>query len=129
MNFGSFRIQNPYFKHILMIKLKYRDLSARNQGLRRKKPGQQVDSWEAGGLFNKITRRRGIRLPRPSDLKSMAENKSYRRVRGRGRTTGRRARAVSGLGGGRADRSGPATRAQETNEQDPGVEVRWVAIS
>jgi hypothetical protein len=83
-----------------MIKLKFRDLSARNQGLRRKKLGQQVDSWEAGGLFNKITRRRGIRLPRPSDLRSMAENRSYRRVRGRGRTTSRRAKAVSSSGWG-----------------------------
>jgi hypothetical protein len=43
MNFGSFRIQKPYFKHILMIKLKSMGLSARNQGLRRKKLGQRVD--------------------------------------------------------------------------------------
>jgi hypothetical protein len=66
----------------------------------RKKSGWRVDYWEAEGLFKKIIRRRGIRFPRPSDLRSTTKNKSRWRARrrGRGHVTDRRARVVSGLG-------------------------------
>jgi hypothetical protein len=59
-----------------VIKIKPRGLSAKNQGLRRKKNWLQVDSQKFEGLFNKISKRRGIRRSRPSDYRSTREIKS-----------------------------------------------------
>jgi hypothetical protein len=102
-----------------VIKINSRGLSARNQGLRRKKPGRRVDSRETEGLFNKNTKRRGIGRCRLSDLRSTTEIRSLERARGGGgggwarAHTDRRARAASDLGpAGGTDRSGPSTGAQ-----------------
>jgi hypothetical protein len=99
-----------------MIKIKSRGLSARNQGLRRKKTGRRVDSKETEGLFNKITERRGIGRSRSYDLRSTAENKS----RGRARTN-RRAKVINGLGVRAADQSVAVLGARATDEWDPGA--------
>jgi hypothetical protein len=94
MNFGSFRIQKPYFKHIYLIKQKSGGLSARSQGL------GGFYSRETGGFFNKNAKRKGIEFPRPLDLGSMTE------IRNDGRACGTRGvwvadwwtREVSGSG-------------------------------
>jgi hypothetical protein len=91
-----------------VIKIRSRCLSARNPGPRRKKPGQRVDSWKTEGLFNKKTKRRGIRRSRPSDHRSTTEITSAGERAGARVRNDRRAKAISDLWPiGRADWPGP----------------------
>jgi hypothetical protein len=88
-----------------VIKIKTRGFFARNQGPEHKKQDYGLYFWETEGLFNKITKRRGIGHPRPLDLESTVEIRSEREnaqgrkraltsgpgrlaTRGRGRLTG-----------------------------------------
>jgi hypothetical protein len=73
MKFTSFGIQKPKIKPIYVIKIKPRGLSARNQGLRSKKNEMRVDSQKPEGLFNKTSKRRGIRRSRPYNHRSTVE--------------------------------------------------------
>jgi hypothetical protein len=84
-------------------------LSARNQGPRRKKPGQRVDSRKPEGFLNKISKRKGIERSRPSDHRPTNEIRTAgERVSGRERalTSGPRWSTARGKGGltGRAQR-------------------------
>jgi hypothetical protein len=115
MNFGSFRIEKPEFRHISMVKVKYRGISTRIRGSSIRKMDSGFYSWESERFFNKNAKQRGIGSSLPSDLRSMHEKRS----RGRGRThaTDKWAKAVSGLGlAGRADWPGPMTGGQGTGQ-------------
>ena len=66
----------PQIKPTSVIKIKSRGISARNQGLRRKKNGLRVDSRKPEWFFNKISKRRGIMCSRPFDHRSTDEIRS-----------------------------------------------------
>jgi hypothetical protein len=103
---------------ISVIKIKSSDLSARNQELRRKKTGRRVYFQETGGLFNKTTERRGIGCSRPSDLRSMAENRSNVQAPERRRShTDRQTRSVRGLG--------PAVLTGRASDRGTGMGKIW----
>jgi hypothetical protein len=63
-------------RHKFVIKQKVRGQSARLQGFARENQGWQVDFKQTGGLFKNFTTRRGIGLSRPSNLRSIAENRT-----------------------------------------------------
>jgi hypothetical protein len=71
--------------------------------------GQRVYFQQTEGFLRKPTTRRGIGLPQPLDLKSMAEIRSATEgARASGRVLTGRPGDVSDRGGGRTDRAGPA---------------------
>jgi hypothetical protein len=94
--------------------------SARNQGPQRKKQECGLYFQETEGLFNKITKRRGMGCPQPFYHRSMAEI-SLERERARARTrTNNRAREVKDWGAGWS--MGPAPGTHATNRSGLGAE-------
>jgi hypothetical protein len=53
-----------------------------------RKQDNKLISKKPGGLFNKMTERRGIESSRPSDLRSTTENRPHGQTRGRALTGG-----------------------------------------